>query len=79
MTKKEVLHFIKENREQLERFAGNVNFGRMTRSEQKEYQAAYTYIQPKGSVCFTCGRSSQTMARIMLQWYEDAKPKRKKK
>lgn len=79
MTKKEVVDFIKKNREQIERFAENRNFGRLTRAEQKGYVEAYQYIEPKATLCFTCGRSAQIMGRRMLQWFEDAKPKRRKK
>lgn len=79
MTKQEVLKFIKENREQLERFKSNFSHGRLTREVKKQYQAAYKYVDPKAQLCFTCGRSAQIMAQTMLDFCEAAKPKRKPK
>ena len=78
MTKTELKKFIKEKRVQLERFAGAQSSGRVTREEQKEYEAAYQYIIPKANLCFTCGRSAQLMGRALLRWEEENKAKRKR-
>ena len=79
MTKTELRKFIKENRVQLERFAGAQASGRLTREEQKEYETAYRYIMPKANLCFTCGRSAQLMGRSLLRWEEDNQLKKRKK
>ena len=79
MTKTEARTFIKKNKEQIQLFAEQRNFGRLTRDEKKEYQEVYSFIEPKAHLCFTCGRSAQLMARRLLRYYEDTKPKRKSK
>jgi hypothetical protein len=79
MNKTELRKFIKENRAQLERFAGAQASGRLTREEQRGYENAYRYINPKASLCFTCGRSAQLMGRSLLKWEEDNQPKKRKK
>jgi len=78
MTKTELRKFIKENREQIERFASAQNSGRLSREQQKEYEGAYNTIVPNAHLCFTCGRSAQLMGRALLKWEEDNKPKRRK-
>ncbi len=78
MTKRELLKFIKEHKTQLERFAGAQSSGRLTREEQKQYQAAYHYVNSTATLCFTCGRSAQIMGKTLLRWAEDNKPKKKK-
>tara|TARA_R110001632_G_scaffold9350_12_gene35896 strand:+ start:1448 stop:1693 length:246 start_codon:yes stop_codon:yes gene_type:complete len=79
MTKVELRKFIKENEEQIKRFAANLNAGRLTRNEQKRYTEAFQYIVPKVNLCFTCGRSAQIMGVALLRWQEDNKPKKRKK
>jgi hypothetical protein len=78
MTKQQVLKFVKEHREQLERFKNNFAHGRISRAEQRAYLEAYQYVDPKAQLCFTCGRSAQIMANTMLDFYETAKPKKRK-
>ena len=79
MDKKAVLLFIKERIEALSRMKAAKFSGRITREEQKLYQDAWSYIDPKAKVCFTCGRSPQIMSVALLNYYETNKPKRRKK
>ena len=79
MDKKAVLLFIKERIEALGRMKAAKFSGRITREEQKLYQEAWSYIDPKAKVCFTCGRSPQIMSVALLNYYEANKPKRRKK
>ncbi len=78
MDKKAVLLFIKERHEELSRMKAAKFSGRITREEQKLYQEAWSYIDPKAKVCFTCGRSPQIMSVALLNYYEANKPKRRK-
>lgn len=75
MTEREALKFIYENREQLERFASNTNFGRVTREQIKNYEAAYRHIDIKAPLCFTCGRSAQLMGQTLLAWAKKKQPR----
>ena len=79
MDKKAVLLFIKERIEALSRMKAAKFSGRITREEQKLYQDAWSYIDPKAKVCFTCGRSPQIMSVALLNYYETNKPNRRKK
>lgn len=79
MQKKEVLKFIKDRVEVLELLKARQFAGKFTRAEQAEYLAAYQYLEPKARLCFTCGRSPELMANAMLKFYEENKPKRRKK
>ena len=79
MDKKQVLLFIKERLEQVTKMSNAQFSGRITRDEQSLYKEVYRYIDPKGRVCFSCGRSPQIMATSMLNYYEAHKPKRRKK
>lgn len=82
MDKKTVLLFIKERLEPLGKMKAAQFSGRITRDEKKLYQEAWSHIDPKAKVCFTCGRSPQIMSVSLLNYYEANKPKthkRKKK
>ena len=79
MDKKAVLLFIKERLEQITKMSKGQFSGRITREEQTKYQEAWSYIDPKAKVCFTCGRSPQIMSVALLNYYEANKPKRRKK
>ena len=79
MNKKEVLLFIKHRISTLEKLRARQFSGRLSREEQAEYLKAYRYIEPKATLCFTCGRSPELMANAMLRFYEENKPKRRKK
>ncbi len=79
MDKKAVLLFIKERHEALSRMKAAKFSGRITREEQKLFQEAWSYIDPKAKVCFSCGRSPQIMSVALLNFYEANKPKRRKK
>ena len=58
MDKNEVLLFIAERLDQITMMGQGRYSGRITREEQKLYQDAWSYIDPKAKVCFTCGRTS---------------------
>ena len=79
MHKKDVLLFIKERLEALSKMKASQFAGRITREEQSLYQEAWSYIDPKAKVCFSCGRSPQIMSVALLNYYEANKPKRRKK
>jgi hypothetical protein len=79
MHKKDVLLFIKERIEALSKMKASQFAGRITREEQALYQEAWSYIDPKAKVCFSCGRSPQIMSVALLNYYEANKPKRMKK
>lgn len=51
--------------------------GQLTKAEVKGYEDAYKTIHGNARVCFTCGNSAQTMARVMLNFAEENKPKPK--
>jgi hypothetical protein len=79
MKKSEALKFIKERKEHLEKIKMVRAHGRVTPAEQKAYKTMYEYIDPKGrTICWTCGRSAQIMATIMLDWYEENRKGRKR-
>ena len=79
MHKKDVLLFIKERHEALSKMKASQFAGRITREEQALYQEAWSYIDPKAKVCFSCGRSPQIMSVALLKYYDANKPKRRKK
>ena len=79
MHKKDVLLFIKERIEAISKMKASQFAGRITREEQALYQQAWSYIDPKAKVCFSCGRSPQIMSVALLNYYEANKPKRRKK
>ena len=70
MDKNELLLFIKERLEQINKMSKGQFSGRITREEQKLYQEAWSYIDPKAKVCFTCGRSPQLMSVALLNFYQ---------
>lgn len=78
MDKKEILLFITERKEQLEILAARQFSGRLTKNEVKAYEDTYKAIHGNARVCFTCGDSAQTMARVMLKFAEENKPKPKR-
>jgi len=69
------LLFITERKEQLEMMAARRFSGRLTKNEVKEYEETYKAIHGNARVCFTCGNSAKTMARVMLKFAEENKPK----
>jgi len=79
MDKKKVLLFIKERHEALTKMKASQFAGRITREEQALYQQAWSYIDPKAKVCFSCGRSPQIMSVSLLNYYEANKPKTRKR
>ena len=94
MDKNELLLFIKERLEQITKMSKGQFSGRITRDEQKLYQEAWSYIDPKAKVCFTCGRTPQLMSLALLNYYQcqqdnalmengdgvtETKPKRKRR
>ena len=79
MNKAKALKFIKEHVYVLEMLKAEKFAGRLTREEVAEYKEVYKFIDPKADVCFTCGRSPQIMAFRLLGYYEENKPKRRKK
>jgi hypothetical protein len=86
MDKNEVLLFIAERLETITMMGQGRYSGRITREEQKLYQEAWSYIDPKAKVCFTCGRTPQLMSVALLNFYqlqtesvETEKPKRRRK
>ena len=79
MTKTELRKFIKDKKAQLLLFADAQASGRFTREEQKEYEDAYRFINPKVNLCFTCGRSAQLMGKTLLNWEKNNQPKKRKK
>ena len=70
MDKNELLLFIAERLEQIIKMSNGQFSGRITRDEQKLYQEAWSYIDPKAKVCFTCGRSPQLMSLALLNYYQ---------
>lgn len=90
MDKKQLLLFISERLEQITKMSKGQFSGRITREEQKLYQEAWSYIDPKAKVCFTCGRTPQLMSVALLNYYQcqqeqtesgvtETKPKRKRR
>jgi hypothetical protein len=86
MDKNEVLLFIAERLDKITMMEQGRYSGKITREEQKLYQDAWSYIDPKAKVCFTCGRSPQLMSAALLNFYqlqtesvETEKPKRKRR
>jgi len=73
------LLFITERKEQLEMMAARRFSGRLTKNEVKEYEETYKAIHGNARVCFTCGSSAQTMARVMLKFAEENKPRPKRR
>ena len=70
MDKNELLLFIKERLEQITKMSKGQFSGRITREEQTRYQEAWSYIDPKAKVCFTCGRTPQLMSLALLNYYQ---------
>ena len=70
MDKNELLLFIKERLEQITKMSNGQFSGRITREEQTRYQEAWSYIDPKAKVCFTCGRTPQLMSLALLNYYQ---------
>ena len=79
MDKKDILLFINERTAQLEMMAARQFSGRLTKNEVQMYEDTYKAIHGNARVCFTCGNSAQTMARVMLKFAEENKPKPKPK
>lgn len=85
MDKKDILLFITERKEQLEMMAARRFSGRLTKTEVKAYEETYKAIHGNARVCFSCGNSAQTMAKVMLKFAEENKqtpkrvPRKKKK
>ena len=74
MDKKDILLFITERKEQLEMMSARRFSGRLTKTEVKAYEDTYKAIHGNARVCFSCGNSAQTMARVMLKFAEENKP-----
>ena len=70
MDKNEVLLFIAERLDQITMMGQGRYSGKITREEQKLYQDAWSYIDPKAKVCFTCGRTPQLMSVALLNYYQ---------
>lgn len=70
MDKNELLLFIKERMEQITKMSNGQFSGRITREEQTRYQEAWSYIDPKAKVCFTCGKTPQLMSVALLNYYQ---------
>ena len=70
MDKNDILLFIAERLETITMMAQGRYSGKITREEQKLYQDAWSYIDPKAKVCFTCGRSPQLMSAALLNFYQ---------
>ena len=70
MDKNEVLLFIAERIDQITMMEQGRFSGRITREEQTRYQEAWSYIDPKAKVCFTCGRTPQLMSLALLNYYQ---------
>jgi hypothetical protein len=86
MDKNDILLFIAERLETITMMGQGRYSGKITREEQKLYQDAWSYMDPKAKVCFTCGRSPQLMSVALLNFYqsqqeqaEKEKPKRRRK
>ena len=79
MDKNQILLFINEHLDQLQLMAARKFSGRLTKAEVKDYEETYKAIHGNARVCFTCGNSAQTMARVMLNFAEENKPKPKAK
>ena len=79
MDKNQILLFINEHLDQLQLMAARKFSGRLTNSEVKDYEETYKAIHGNARVCFTCGSSAQTMARVMLEFAEETKPTPKPK
>tara|TARA_R100000951_G_scaffold108925_1_gene105519 strand:- start:1276 stop:1554 length:279 start_codon:yes stop_codon:yes gene_type:complete len=75
MDKNEILLFINERMPQLQMMAARQFSGQLTKAEVKGYEDTYKTIHGNARVCFTCGNSAQTMARVMLNFAEENKPK----
>ena len=70
MDKNELLLFIAERLEQIIKMSNGQFSGRITREEQTKYQEAWSYIDPKAKVCFTCGKTPQLMSLALLNFYQ---------
>jgi len=70
MDKNDILLFIAERLDQITMMGQGRYSGRITRDEQKLYQDAWSYIDPKAKVCFTCGRTPQLMSVALLNFYQ---------
>jgi hypothetical protein len=70
MDKNDILLFIAERLETITMMAQGRYSGKITREEQKLYQDAWSYIDPKAKVCFTCGRTPQLMSAALLNFYQ---------
>ena len=79
MDKNDVLLFIAERLENIIKLQAGEFAGRITREEQALYQQAWSYIDPKAKVCFSCGRSPQIMSVALLNFYLDYSPKTRKR
>jgi hypothetical protein len=79
MDKNEVLLFIAERLDNIIKLQAGEFAGRITREEQALYQKAWSYIDPKAKVCFSCGRSPQVMSMSLLNFYLDYSPKIRKR
>ena len=79
MDKNQILLFITERTAQLTLMAARQFSGRLTKAEVQMYEDTYKAIHGNARVCFTCGSSAQTMARVMLNFAEENKPKPKAK
>lgn len=79
MDKKDILLFINERTAQLEMMAARQFSGRLTKNEVQQYEDTYKAIHGNARVCFTCGNSAQTMAKVMLKFAEENKPKPKRR
>jgi len=79
MDKNQILLFINEHLDQLQLMAARKFSGRLTKNEVKDYEETYKAIHGNARVCFTCGSSAQTMARVMLKFAEENKPTPKPK
>ena len=79
MDKKDILLFITERKAQLEMMAARQFSGRLTKNEVQQYEETYKAIHGNARVCFTCGSSAQTMARVMLKFAEENKPRPKRR
>ena len=79
MDKNEVLLFIAERLDNIVKLQAGEFAGRITREEQALYQQAWSYIDPKAKVCFSCGRSPQVMSMSLLNFYLDYSPKIRKR
>ena len=71
MDKTEILLFINEHLAQLELMAARKFSGKLSQAEVDGYVNTYKAIHGNARVCFTCGNSAQTMARVMLKFRQE--------